>query len=229
MAHVRVEVSMSMNYWHLNHFKSLINMVVEDYLEEEIEKRFMLDFPFEVLDQLEYDYDYDSRGDGYGINIRIYPDKDGLFSFGISYTSFDARINVSGALTQTFISNAYFTGYAEGEINFFVRSYLFDMMYELCRTHNLKPYISVGFGYSPLEGNLSYLSEGTFNTIIGGKYYSASDSLNFDEIDDIRISKFPILSLNIGLKYYFYDNLNVYFDLGFFNGTMAKGGLSFYF
>ncbi len=226
----KVEISLGANYWNIQHFKGIILDIVEDSIEEEIQEQFGEDFPDEILSNLDYNFDYDSRGNGLGLNIRIYPKgENGIFSIGFGYVSFDATVDLTGNLTQYFLSDSVFIGNAEGTINFDIRSYILDLMWEFSPESSLRPYISLGAGISPLKGDVSYFSEGIFYGPQGEEYYSASDSQDFSEIEDLDTDYIPIFALSAGLKYYFYENASLYADIGFFDGLMIKGGLSYAF
>ncbi len=227
---VRWEVSLGANHWNIQNFKGIIRDIVEDSLEEEIKEQFGEDFPEEILANLDYDFDYDSKGNGYGLNIRMYPrGAEGIFSIGLSYFSFDARLDAKGELIQNFVSSSVFRGTAQGTVNILFRAYLLDLKWEFSPGADLRPYICLGAGFSPLRGDVSYTSEGIFYGPQGEEYYSSSDSEDLSNIDDIDMDYIPILALNAGLKYYFYNNASLWVDIGFFDGLMIKGGLAYSF
>jgi len=176
---------------------------------------------------------FDPHGHNYGIEIRFFPGgKHGSFSLGISYDRNYFNADISGSYSE---GGNTITG--AGDIKLAPHSFNLDFRWDIIPRSRVHPYIGFGFGAGPLNGTAT-LTTVTKNDNTGAKT-SQTETLtlreaikNIEEKNDVNLSfigVFPIAYLNLGLRGEIVDSIYVLGEIAFYDGFIARGGISYRF
>ena len=176
---------------------------------------------------------FDPHGHNYGIEIRFVPGgKHGSFSLGISYDRNYFNADISGSYSE---GGNTITG--AGDIKLTPHSFNLDFRWDIIPRSRVHPYIGFGFGAGPLNGTAA-LTTVTKNDNTGAKT-TQTETLtlreaikNIEEKNDVNLSfigVFPIVYLNLGLRAEIVDRIYVLGEIAFYDGFIARGGISYRF
>jgi len=210
--------------WSIN----IIRQIIEDNVID----------AFEDFDTSKGDLSFASNGNNFGFEISYFPKgEEGSFSIGISYE----RNNFKGKLEGNYTDSDNFGNREEivGEGFFYLRPHSFNinLCWDLWPKSRVHPYIGLGFGLGPLNG------EGELNTTTT-TYYQGYTQVEekkdektlkeaINELDDegagFPFTFFPIVHLKLGCKGEIVNNFYAFIELAIYDGTLFRGGLSYRF
>jgi len=210
--------------WSINVIKSMIEENVTD--------------AFEDFDTSKGDLSFDSNGNNFGFEISYFPKgKEGSFSIGISYERNNFKGKLEGNYTDTddFGNREEIVG--KGFFNLQPHSFNLNLCWDLWPKSRVHPYIGLGFGIGPLNG------EGELTTTTTTYYHgytlvketkdkkTLKEAIN--ELDDegqgFPLTFFPIIHLSLGCKGEVVNNLYVFVEVAIYDGTLFRGGVSYRF
>ena len=175
----------------------------------------------------------DPHGRNYGIGIRFFPGgRYGSFSLGFSYERNYFNGDISGSYMEAGNSLA-----ATGEIRLTPHSFNLDFRWEIIPSSAVHPYIGFGFGAGPLNGTATLttvITNGStgVKTTLTEKLTLREVIRNIEEKNDVNLSFidfFPIAYANLGLRAEVADRLYVLGEIAFYDGFIARAGVSFRF
>ncbi len=181
----------------------------------------------------------DPHGHNYGIELRYFPRrKPGSFSIGISYERNYFKADLSGSYTEI-VSGGTITKTGNGKVDIIPHSFNVDIRWEVFPRLRLHPYVGIGFGAGPLNGNVSFTT--VTETIIDGSTTTSTETETLtlkEAIENIEseqgknlymIGFFPIFHLNFGLRGEIRENIFALGEVAFYDGFILRGGLAYRF
>jgi len=176
---------------------------------------------------------FDPHCHNYGIGIRFVPSgKYGSFSLGFSYERNYFNADISGSYSE---GGNTITG--TGDVALTPHSFNLDFRWEIIPRSRVHPYIGFGFGAGPLNGKAT-LTTVTKNDKTGAET-TQTETLtlreaikNIEEKNDVNlgfIGVFPIVHINLGLRGEIVDGIYLSGEIAFYDGLMARGGISYRF
>jgi len=181
----------------------------------------------------------DPHGHNYGFELRFFPGgKQGSFSIGISYERNYFKADLSGSYTET-IAGGTVTKTGNGKIDLTPHSFNMDFRWEIMPRSRVHPYIGIGFGAGPLNGDVTFTT--VTKTQIGDSSTTkteteiltlkeAIDNIEAKQDKDLYIIKFfPIIHMNLGLRAEIRDNIYLLGEVALYDGFILRGGLAYRF
>jgi hypothetical protein len=177
--------------------------------------------------------EFDPHGHNYGIQIRFFPGGEyGSFSLGISYERNYFNADISGSYSE---NGNTITG--EGDIELAPHSFTLDFRWDIIPRSRIHPYVGFGFGAGPLHGT-ARLTTVTRNDSTGAvttqtETVTLREAIkNIEENNDVNLSfidAFPIVYIDFGLRAEIIDSIYLLGEIAFYDGFIARGGVSFRF
>jgi len=187
----------------------------------------------DAFDSYNGQLNFDPHGHNYGIEIRLFPGgKRGSFSLGFSYDRNYFNADLSGSYSE---GGNTITG--TGDIKLVPHSFNLDFRWELIPSARIHPYLGFGFGAGPLNGTAT-LTTVTRNDTTGATTTRTETLTLREAIDNIEkkndvnlsfIGVFPIVYANVGLRAEIVDGLYALGEIAFYDGFIARGGISYRF
>lgn len=225
------EIGAHAGTWSLNLLRSPIEDALGDALQEVVQDRLQEDFPDKGLGSYRQAVRFDSSGHNVGFGVRFYPGgADGLFSLGLSLERTEMRLQVQADVRQDFQDGSVLDASAAGEILLRPWTFHFSLRWEI-PLYWIRPYITLGFGYSGLTGTVTASGVGTLQDArfpIPLPYAFAKEEPIAD-IEDLPLRWIPFVELSLGLKVRLVHGLYGLVDAGVWNGLRFRGGLALRF
>jgi len=181
----------------------------------------------------------DPHGHNFGFEARFFPGgKQGSFSIGISYERNYFKADLSGSYTETIVGGTV-TKTGNGKIDLTPHSFNMDFRWEIIPRSRVHPYIGIGFGVGPLNGDVTFTT--VTETDIGGSITTETETeiLTLKEaIENIEVVQgkdlyiinfFPIIHMNLGLRGEITDNIYLLGEVAIYDGFIIRGGLAYRF
>ncbi len=181
----------------------------------------------------------DPHGHNFGLGLRFFPaGKHGSFSIGVSYERNYFKADLSGSYTETIVGGTV-TKTGNGKIDLTPHSFNVDFRWEIIPRSSVHPYLGIGFGAGPLNGNVAFTT--VTKTVIGGSTTTSTETetLTLKEViekieaeqdkDLFFINFFPIFHLNFGLRGQIADNIYALGEIALYDGFILRGGLAYRF
>jgi len=237
--------------WTLNILGNTAEDLLNDTLEDELEKRILEgiqeDYPNLVSMNYRQDIAFDSSGDDFGASVRWYPaGRRGSFSLGVSVEKSKFKIQPTAGvlmdLQDTVTSEpATYDGSASGTALIKALSFLLTFRWDIFPSKAVHPYLTFGGGISTSktldDSTVQYTFTGelagaavTPETVSGEETKTLRqlrDEAMDEEETDFPIPNFlPFVQLNLGLKVRLTRMVHLLVDVGVFDGFMATAGLA---
>ncbi|MDH5203110.1 MAG: hypothetical protein OEW69_07625, partial [Nitrospirota bacterium] len=116
-------------------------------------------------------------------------------------------------------------------------SFNLDFRWDIIPSSRVHPYIGFGFGAGPLNGTAT-LTTVTKNDSTGAST-TKTETLtlkeaidNIEEENDVNLSFigiFPMIYINLGLRAEIVDSIYLLGEVAFYDGFIARGGISYRF
>jgi hypothetical protein len=181
----------------------------------------------------------DPHGHNYGFELRFFPGgKQGSFSIGISYERNYFKADLSGSYTET-IAGGTVTKTGNGKIDLTPHSFNMDLRWEIIPHSKVHPYLGIGFGVGPLNGNVTLTTITKTEMNGSSTTQTETERLTLKEaIENIEAKQgkdlyflnfFPIVHLNLGLRAEVTENIYLLGEVALYDGIIARGGLAYRF
>jgi len=218
-------------HWELGvHYSGWSIDIVEAAIEESVIPE------FDNYDPDKGQLGFDSKGNNYGLEIRFFPGgESGSFSIGLSYERNYFRGDLSGSYTETDDWGNRVDVEGNGSFELLPHSFNINLRWDLWPRSRIHPYIGFGFGFGPLNGNLTL--EVTTTTFIGNTTQKetttesrtlkeAIQELEDEEGEDFPLGFFPIFHFQIGIRGHIAGPVYLLVEGAFYDGLILRGGLS---
>ncbi len=225
------EVEAHVGTWSLNILRGPIEDALGDALQEVVQDQLRSDFPGKGLGTYTQSIRFDSSGHNFGFGIRFYPGgMDGVFSMGVSLERTEMRLRVDGTVHQDFQDGSVLDAEATGEIVMRPWTVHFSMRWDIPVHPQIRPYLTLGFGYSGLTGTVTAQGAGTMRDaalpIPIPLIYRFSETEDLQNIRDLPLRWIPFVELNLGIQLRLEERLALRLDAGIWNGLRIRGGLA---
>lgn len=181
----------------------------------------------------------DSYGHNFGFGVRYFPGgEQGSFSIGVSYERNYFKADLSGSYTET-IGDETVTRTGNGKLVLTPHSFNVDFRWEIIPRSRVHPYIGIGFGAGPLNGNATLTTVST--AVSGGSTMTTTETETLtlkeaienieaaQENDFLMIKFFPIVHIYFGLRGKIRDHIFVLGEVALYDGFILRGGLAYRF
>ena len=225
------EIEAHVGTWSLNILRGPIEDALGDALQEVVQDQLREDFPEKGLGPYTQRIRFDSSGYNFGFGIRFYPDgMDGVFSMGVSLERTKMRLRVDGTVHQDFQDGSELDTTATGEVVMYPWTIHFSLRWDIPVHPQIRPYVTLGFGYSGLTGTVTAQGSGTMRDaalpIPIPLIYGFSETENLQNLQDLPIRWIPFIELNLGIRLRLEERLALLLDAGIWNGLRIRGGLA---
>lgn len=227
-------VLLSQGHWEFGfHYSGWSIDVVESVIEDNVIPE------FDNYDPDKGKLGFDSNGYNYGVEIRYFPGgRNGSFSIGVSYERNFFRGDLSGSYSETdeWGNRAEVEG--KGSFELVPHSINVNLRWDLWPRGRIHPYIGLGFGFGPLNGNLTLVS--TTTTFVGNTTRTetvtesrtlkeAIAELEEEEGEDFPLGFFPIIQLQFGIRGHIAGPVDLLLEGAFYDGLILRGGVAIRF
>jgi hypothetical protein len=236
--------------WTLNVLKGtatgFLNDAAEDHLRDKILESINDVFPALGSSDYRQDLVFDSSGSDLGVGARWYPaGRHGSFSLGLSIEKSVFKIEPTAEVQMDLQDSetsqtAVFNDSAAGTARIEALSFLLTVRWDILPTKAVHPYITFGGGISTSraldDSSVAYTYTGLVTgSGLGETPISGGESKTLrqlkdeagDEEEDISLPNFlPFVQLNLGLKVRLTRMLQMFVDVGVYDGFMATAGLA---
>lgn len=208
-----------------------------DVVDTAIEDNFVPDFDYYDPDKGKLNFD--SNGYNYGLEIRFFPGgRNGCFSIGISYERNYFRGDLSGSYVETDNQGNRIDVEGRGSFDFYPHSINISLRWDLWPRSRIHPYIGFGFGFGPLNGDMTMVTTAT--THVGGATLTetetetwtlkeAIEELEEEEGEEFPLGFFPVIQFQVGVRGHIAGPVHLILEGAFYNGLILRGGLAFRF
>lgn len=214
------------------HYSKWSINVVKPMIEENVTDA------FDDFDTSKGDLNFDSSGNNIGFEIRYFPKgKNGSFSMGISYERNNFKGTLGGNYTDTDDFGNRIEVVGKGSFDLKPHSFNFNLCWDLWPKSRVHPYIGIGIGIGPLNGDLELNTTTTTYyqgyTVVEEEKEKKTLKEAINELDDegqgFPLTFFPIIHLSLGCKGEVVNNLYVFVEVAIYDGTLFRGGVSYRF
>ncbi|MGB3861203.1 MAG: hypothetical protein WA915_03920 [Candidatus Aminicenantaceae bacterium] len=193
------------------------------------------------------DYDdelvFGTSGHNIGFEIRFYPKgPEGSFSLGFSVERTKIKIKAEGPINQYYVQGASSTVEGLGYITTDPLTMNLSFRWDTSPSWRVSPYFIVGFGLATLLGEVGYEWTGSYQYKNIIEKTDGSDILTFQEVEwQLRENigpgpeftnipnTFYLFQLNVGVRARITPNFFINGEIGFWNGTVFRAGVSYGF
>jgi len=184
------------------------------------------------------DYDdelvFGTSGHNIGFEIRFYPKgPEGSFSLGFSLERTKIKIKAEGPINQYYIEGASSTVEGLGYITTDPLTMNLSFRWDTNPSWRVSPYFVVGFGLATLLGEVGYEWTGNYQYKNIIEQTNGSDILTLEEvewqIEENIPNTFYLFQLNVGVRARITPNFYINGEIGFWNGTVFRAGVSYGF
>lgn len=211
----KFEVGFHYSYWTINFLGKIIEEGVADSIDE--------------FDSKKGDLNFKSDGNNFGFEIRFFPGgENGSFSIGLSYERNNFKGTLDGAYEDQEGGNRLEVK-ADGSFDLRPHSFNLSFRWELWARARVHPYIGIGFGIGPANGNLRALV--TKELYSNGTLIGEEETLEEKTLKEVLdpLTFFPIIHLNFGIRGEIIDNLYLLAEFAIYDGLIFRGGLAYRF
>ena len=197
------------------------------------------DYAADAFDEYDGPIGFDFDGHNFGFGLRFFPaGKQGSFSIGLSYERNYFNADLSGSYTETLQSGTVIkTG--SGRIESTPHSFNLDFRWEIFPRSRVHPYIGIGFGAGPLDGDITFTTvtetnqSGSVLTRTVTEEMTLKDAIRKIEEkqgkDLYPIHFFPIFHLDLGIRGEIVQGVYLLGEVALYDGTIVRGGLAYRF
>lgn len=234
----RFDISFHYSLWTLDLVKSWFEEDLVKALSDEIRDEITAQIggTHVGLDRGSYEQDlaFDSGGANYGLEIRFYPrGREGAFSLGVSFEKTSMRLSVKGDLSQTYNNGTYAEAGAEGRIELNPFTTHLSFRWDLMPEWRVKPYLVLGLGIGLLDGEVSYIYDGTYTWSGGTDVIGDEDVRTLKEMEEeieFNIPNvLPIFQLNLGVQAEIIPHMHLKAEAGIWDGFIFRAGAVYSF
>lgn len=234
----RWEVEFHFSGWSLNPAETLLQENLADRVSDDILE--------DVTDQLNAHYAgrlvpagsennlaLSSSGSNYGLGVRYYPQgKQGSFSVGFYLEKTNITISMEGAVTQYYADGSEATVDGTSTVTTNPLTGNLNFQWIVNPRWRVTPYFVFGLGFGPFDGDYSFTYTGTYRRGPNQVTVEGEDSKTLDQLreeEEIELDLFLLLQAAIGVKGEIYKNIFVLGEIGFWDGLVFRGGVSYRF
>ena len=174
-----------------------------------------------------------SDGSNYGLGIRYYPlGKRGALSIGFSLEKTKIKLTMAGPVTQNYTDGSVATVESSSYAVTNPFSVNISFRWDFFPKWRVTPYFVFGFGFGPLEGDVSYNYVGTYHRGSNQLSIEGEEIKTFDQLrvqEDIGLDVLIVLQAALGVKGEIYKGIFVLGEVGFWDGLILRGGLAYRF
>jgi len=174
-----------------------------------------------------------SDGSNYGLGIRYYPlGKRGALSIGFFMEKTKIKLNMSGPVTQNYADGSVATVESNSYAVTNPFSVNMSFRWDFFPKWRVTPYFVFGFGFGPLDGDVSYNYVGTYHRGSAQESIEGEEIKTFDQLreqEDIGLDVLIILQAALGVKGEIYKGFFILGEIGFWDGLIFRGGLGYRF
>ena len=234
----RFDISFHYSRWTLDLVKSWFEEDLVKALSDEIRDEITAQIGGTHIGLGREDYEqnlaFDSGGANYGLEIRFYPrGREGAFSLGVSFEKTSMRLSVKGDMTQAYDNGTFAEAEAEGRIELNPFTTHLSFRWDLMPEWRVKPYLVLGLGIGLLDGEVSYIYDGTYTFGGGTDPISDEDIRTLKEMEEeieFNIPNvLPIFQLNLGVQAEILPHMHLKAEAGIWNGFIFRLGVVYSF
>jgi hypothetical protein len=218
------ELGFHYSYWSID----IIGPIIEDSIGE----------GFDEYDVNKGDLNFDSDGNNLGFEVRYFPGgRNSAFSLGLSYEKNNFKGSLAGTYEETDNLGNRAVVSADGSFDLRPHSFNFSIRWDLWPSSRVHPYIGLGIGIGPLNGDLRLRV--TTTTYIGNQTFveEETEEKTLQEIlddaaaegEEFPLGFFPIVHLHFGFRGEIAPNIYVLAEAAVYDGIIFRGGLAFRF
>jgi hypothetical protein len=177
---------------------------------------------------------FGASGHNIGFEIRFYPKgPEGSFSLGFSIERTKIKIKAEGPINQSYVQGASSTVEGLGYITTDPLSMNLSFRWDTSPSWRVSPYFVVGFGLATLLGEVGYEWTGSYQYKNIIEQTDGSDILTLEEVEwqigENIPNIFYLFQLNVGVRARITPNFFINGEIGFWNGTVFRAGVSYGF
>jgi tetratricopeptide (TPR) repeat protein len=174
-----------------------------------------------------------SEGSNYGLGIRYYPlGRRGALSIGFSLEKTKIKLNMAGPLTQNYADGSVATVESKSYAVTNPFSVNMSFRWDFFPKWRVTPYFAFGFGFGPLDGEVSYNYVGTYRRGSAQQNIQGEEIKTFDQLreqEDIGLDMLIVLQATLGVKGEIYKGFSIMGEVGFWDGLIFRGGAGYRF
>ncbi len=197
------------------------------------------DYVTDAFDEYHGPIGFDFDGHNFGFGLRFFPaGKQGSFSIGLSYERNYFNADLSGSYTET-VQGVTVNKTGSGRMETTPHSFNLDFRWEIIPRAKVHPYIGVGFGAGPLDGDITFTTVtepnqgGAVTTRTVTEELTLKDAINKIEAkqgkDLYPVNFFPIFHLDLGIRAEIVNGVYLLGEVALYDGTSVRGGLAYRF
>lgn len=235
----KIQIGIHYGPWTLKPFSNYFEDDLLDEISKEIRERvnnaIFGDIPWGGL-VTDYDDElvFGTSGYNFGLELRFYPKgPQGSFSLGFSIERTKINVKAEGPIKQSYIEGASSTVEGLGYITSNPLTMNLSFRWDTSPSWRVSPYFVIGFGLATLLGEVGYEWTGSYQYKNIVEQTQGSDILTLEEVEwEIKENIpniFYLFQLNIGARARITSNFYINGELGFWNGTVFRAGVSYGF
>ncbi len=235
----KLQIGIHYGPWTLKPFSNYF----EDDLLEEISKQVRKRVNNAIFGDIPWgglvtDYDdelvFGTSGYNLGVELRFYPKgPEGSFSLGFSVERTKIKVKAEGPINQSYIEGASSTVEGLGYITTNPVTMNLSFRWDTSPSWRVSPYFVIGFGLATMVGEVGYEWTGSYQYKNIVEQTQGSDILTLQdvewEIEENIPNIFYLFQLNVGVRARITQNFYINGELGFWDGTVFRAGLSYGF
>ncbi len=232
------EIGVHYSWWSVNLLKGLFESKLTEELGKSIQNEIVKQSGMIQAGLVKLSYAqtlaFDSSGSNTGFEIRYYSrGRAGTFSLGLAFEKTYIKLALTGTAEQDYLSGASAAVNVNANVALSPFTTNVNFRWEIGANQSLTPFITLGLGFAPLSGTVSYAYNGTYKAGALQQSLGGSKEQTFDELAadiDFKVpSIFILFQLDLGLKAELAKGLFLSGEAGIWDGIILRGGISYRF